>query len=328
MLILPPRPVGNSQTEVDNDTTNERTKATRHPRWTIWETLVLIEAKKVVENGGKPACPSGFNSIQFEPKWDLVSSFCERQGVNRGPVQCRKRYSSLLSDFKKIQKWESDIKVEGESFWMMRNDELKERKLPSYFDWEVFKVLDGKVTTAGACPLARIKTTSEGKNADGDDDDVGKDEEEEAEVEAEATVDGEKMGWNWSKEEETIETNTATKKVTTFLNVAGTEEITMAGTAPMPTSGNYPDSDYTGEPASQEGSKRKRSSPENCEDTTHFSNRFIKVVRRNSDILNAHREAQNMNYQLSREQQKEQSDSLVAALGKLTDALTKIADKL
>lgn len=74
--------------------------------------------------------------------------------------------------------------------------------------------------------------------------------------------------------------------------------------------------------------KRRRLSPDNCGDTTNFGNNVIKVLRRNSNILKAHLGAQNMNYQLAREQQKEQTDSLVAALGKLTDALTKIADKL
>ncbi|KAI4343549.1 hypothetical protein L6164_010884 [Bauhinia variegata] len=224
----PSTPVGKAQTEVYNDTSNERTKATRHPRWTRWETLVLIEAKKVVENGGKRACPytSASGSTQFEPKWDLVSSFCEQQGVHRGPVQCRKRWSNLLSDFKKIQKWESGIKVEAESFWVMRNDERRERKLPGFFDREAFNVLDGKLSTATALPLARTKTTSRSKNTDGEDDD-GQDEE------AEAIIDSDKMGWTLSTEEETAETRTATKKVTTF-NEPGTKETIMADTAPLP----------------------------------------------------------------------------------------------
>lgn len=80
-------------------------------------------------------------------------------------------------------------------------------------------------------------------------------------------------------------------------------------------------SGYHGEPV-QEGPKRRRISPENSEDD------IVKVMRRNSDILKAHLGAQNMNQQLAREQQKQQTESLVATLGKLADALTKIADKL
>lgn len=77
-----------------------------------------------------------------------------------------------------------------------------------------------------------------------------------------------------------------------------------------------------------EGYKRKRPSPENSEDTADFTEDVIKVLRRNSNILKAHLGAQNINTQLARDQQKQQTDSLVSALGRLTDAITKIADKL
>ena len=42
-------------------------------------------------------------SDQLEFKWDAVSSFCREYGVNRGPVQCRKRWSNLVGDFRKIK---------------------------------------------------------------------------------------------------------------------------------------------------------------------------------------------------------------------------------
>lgn len=89
----------------------------------------------------------------------------------------------------------------------------------------------------------------------------------------------------------------------------------------------YIDSGFQREPLLNEGYKRKRLSPDNSEDTD-FNDNVIKVLRRNSNILKAHLGAQNINSQLARDQQKQQTDSLVAALGKLTDALTKIADKL
>jgi len=75
------------------------------------------------------------------------------------------------------------------------------------------------------------------------------------------------------------------------------------------------------------GYKRKRLSSDISEDSTDFNN-ITKLLRRNSDILKAHIGTQNINYQLARDQQKQQTDIIVAALGKLTDALTKIADKL
>lgn len=82
------------------------------------------------------------------------------------------------------------------------------------------------------------------------------------------------------------------------------------------------------EPIFHEGYKRRRPSPDNSEDNTNFDDNVINMLRRNSNILKAHLGAQNINYQLARDQQKQQTDSLVAALGRLTDAITKIADKL
>jgi len=77
-----------------------------------------------------------------------------------------------------------------------------------------------------------------------------------------------------------------------------------------------------------EGYKRKRLSSDNSEDTADFNEDVINVLRRNSNILKTHLGAQNINSQLARDQQKQQNDSLVAALGRLTDAITKIADKM
>lgn len=77
----------------------------------------------------------------LEPKWAAVSAYCKRHGVNRGPVQCRKRWSNLAGDYKKIKEWERGDK--NESFWGMRNDLRREKRLPGFFDREVYDILDG-----------------------------------------------------------------------------------------------------------------------------------------------------------------------------------------
>lgn len=149
--------------------TDDRNKTPRHPRWTRQETLVLIEGKKLAEERGRKGRRSSyvFGSEQVEPKWDSVSSHCRRHGVNRGPVQCRKRWSNLVSDFKKIKTWESQVKREGESFWMMRSDLRREIKLPGFFDREVYDVLDGKVFARAAYQLALVTTCADEINGDG-----------------------------------------------------------------------------------------------------------------------------------------------------------------
>lgn len=126
----------------DDDQLNN--KAPRLPRWTRQELLVLIQGKRVAENRvrrGRMASGGGDGDgvVVVEPKWSSVSSYCKRHGVNRGPVQCRKRWSNLAGDFKKIKEWESST---NESFWVMRNDLRRERKLPGFFDREVYDILD------------------------------------------------------------------------------------------------------------------------------------------------------------------------------------------
>ncbi|WVZ05375.1 hypothetical protein V8G54_018721 [Vigna mungo] len=122
----------------------------RLPRWTRQEILVLIQGKSDAENRFRPGRGSGSAFGLSEPKWALVSAYCKKHGVNREPVQCRKRWSNLAGDYKKIKEWESQVRDETESFWLMRNDLRRERKLPGYFDREVYNILDSPSTAAAA----------------------------------------------------------------------------------------------------------------------------------------------------------------------------------
>lgn len=73
----------------------------------------------------------------------------------------------------------------------------------------------------------------------------------------------------------------------------------------------------------QKGLKRRRLSIDGSED-----HNWAKILERNSIMLSSQLESQNINYQLDRDQRKEQADSLLATLNKLTDALVRIANKL
>ncbi|KAL6996838.1 hypothetical protein U1Q18_006966 [Sarracenia purpurea var. burkii] len=149
---------------------DNKSKTSRHPRWTRQETLILIEGKQVAENRGRKSYRSSsvFGSDQLESKWDAVSLFCREHGVSRGTMQCRKRWSNLIGDFKKIKTWESSqVKEEYESFWVMRNDLRREKKLPGFFDREIYDVLDGRAFTATAYPLTLVKITADAKYVNG-----------------------------------------------------------------------------------------------------------------------------------------------------------------
>ncbi|XP_010682644.1 trihelix transcription factor ASR3 isoform X2 [Beta vulgaris subsp. vulgaris] len=160
-------------------------KAARLPRWTRQEILVLIQGKKVAENRvrrgrtGMLCEGQGQGVVQVEPKWATVSSYCKRHGVNRGPVQCRKRWSNLAGDFKKIKEWESHVKDESDSFWLMRNDLRRDRKLPGFFDREVFDILNNSQTNTPTTATTTATTTAHFKSgadsdldADADTDDM------------------------------------------------------------------------------------------------------------------------------------------------------------
>ncbi|KAL3680781.1 hypothetical protein R1sor_023737 [Riccia sorocarpa] len=57
-------------------------------------------------------------------------------GVDRGSHQCRKRWSNLAADFKKIRNWHKQSGVEP--YWSMRGDSRRKNKLPGTFDPEVY----------------------------------------------------------------------------------------------------------------------------------------------------------------------------------------------
>ncbi|KAL7161946.1 hypothetical protein ACSBR2_042427 [Camellia fascicularis] len=307
--------------------TDDQTKTQRLPRWTRQETLILIEGKQVAENRGQKGhrSISVFGSDQLESKWDTVSSFCRGRGVNRGPVKCRKRWSNLVGDFRKIKTWDSQVKEEAKSFWMLGNDSRREKKLPGFFDREVYDILDRKASTATAYPPTLVTITADAKHESGVEPAVaeGEDEEEEEEEAAEA-----EDGLFSDFQQLVHEGNGRSKE-----NVGAADSPTKTVPAPMPmpisgvTKQKQQASNFWRGSLSQEGRKRRRLALDGCEDT-NLEERFIKVLEKNSNMLNAQLEAQNINYQLDREQRKEQNDSLVGALSKITDALGMIANKL
>ncbi|XP_058195279.1 trihelix transcription factor ASR3 isoform X2 [Rhododendron vialii] len=155
-----PAPVDGGTNDVPNggdkrkppvDGGDDGNRAARLPRWTRQEILVLIQGKRVAENRVRRGRSVGME-LEVEPKWAAASSYCKRHGVNRGAVQCRKRWSNLAGDYKKIKEWESSQvrELETESYWAMRNDLRREKKLPGFFDREVYDVLDCDSVTATA----------------------------------------------------------------------------------------------------------------------------------------------------------------------------------
>ncbi|KAF9668109.1 hypothetical protein SADUNF_Sadunf15G0093800 [Salix dunnii] len=322
---------------------------TRHPRWTRQETFVLIEGKRGVENQFQRSRRSNstLESDQIESKWDSVSSYCRQHGVNRGPVQCRKRWGNMLCDFKKIKTWESQKMSEAETFWMMRNELRRERKLPSFFDKEVYHVLDGRVITTDAIPLSQITFMKQMDCIDRDKAATVEDQEKEEHEDTEANFDSSQcaiaehglfLEWEqsgqdniyWSSKKETTATGNIRKTPANPLPISSGIEIVLQGAWGTPNLGKAKKQNLGTKTRkgsmSREGKKRRLSSDES--EDPDLEDRLIKILGRNMSMLNSQLQAQNINCQLDREQRNDHNDSLARALSRLTDAIVKIADKL
>ncbi|CAL0300408.1 unnamed protein product [Lupinus luteus] len=298
-------------------------KAPRLPRWTRQEIVVLIQGKRDAENKFRRGRTAGlsFGSGQVEPKWGLVSSYCAKHGVNRGPVQCRKRWSNLAGDYKKIKEWESQIKDETESYWVMRNDLRRERKLPGFFDKEVFDILDsGSPVTALSPALVLALSSPEGYS-----------EPPQTHVyDSNRSVGGlfsdfehDEVGGSPSSEKKDVPVATPIpeKQYQPIFHGSHGE-----GNAQGVTNGKQPASNPEAGSTSQGERKRKHSASDAEEETLQYQ--LIDVLERNGKMLNTQLEAQNINFQLDCQQRKDHSNNLIAVLDKLANALGRIADKL
>ncbi|GAB2213460.1 hypothetical protein Drorol1_Dr00021505 [Drosera rotundifolia] len=297
--------------------TSDDGKVRRHPRWTREETLVLIKGKDLVENGDRKShrfC-SAFGSDHAEPKWEMISSYCRQHGVNRGPVQCRKKWSNLRGDFRKTRAWESPLKGDQEeSFWGLRSDFRKER--------HVYDVVDGKAMAVEPVSLALVAVRDDGNNVyededegEGEDDEAAFDNgEEHDKPENDLSSDLQEPGTqeaNGSSEKERVVDGTHTDNMSTPLPNSGVSKETLP--------------DLPGKSSMKW--KRQKLSP-GVSEKDDMKKEIFKVLDANSKMIKEQLEIHNNNWQLDREQRKKDSKSLAAALNKLAEAIGKMADKL
>ncbi|KAE8669616.1 hypothetical protein F3Y22_tig00112226pilonHSYRG00008 [Hibiscus syriacus] len=332
---------------VSFDCGDDVSKTPRLPRWTRQEILVLIQGKRVAENRVRRGRAAGlaFGSGHVEPKWASVSSYCKRHGVNRGPVQCRKRWSNLAGDFKKIKEWENNIREESESFWVMRNDLRRERKLPGFFDKEVYDIIDGAATATDAAEipssvmapsLALALTPTPAAQDVAEDSETVFDSGRSAATEDGLFSDFEQDDGGGSpvKVQPAVASDTG-KAVSAPIPISEQQYQPHQQTA-IPgnksrgtTKEKHPTSNPELGSASQDARKRKRMATDGDEETSSSPQyHLINVMERNGKTLVAQLEAQNIDFQRDREQRKDHGDNLVAVLNKLADALGRIADKL
>ncbi|XP_008790688.2 trihelix transcription factor ASR3-like [Phoenix dactylifera] len=296
----------------------------RLPRWTRHEILVLIQGKRVVEGRGRRR--AGRAAAMAEPKWVAVASYCLRHGVDRGAMQCRKRWSNLACDFRKIRFWEKGPgAAKGESFWAMRNDRRRQRGLPGFFDRGVYEILDGaaevKAEGEEAAAAEEEEEEDEGKKAPAADEE---DDEEEAIFDSGRTAADDGLSSDFEQEEEPSEEDERPQAMVVVpISERKYEPFPQESSDPE-MANNKQSNDNKEKGSSPRGQKRKQTSQEGAGDTKQL----IELLERNSKMLTAQLEAQNVNCQLDRDQRKDQANRVLSVLNKLGDALGRIADKL
>ncbi|KAA3489197.1 trihelix transcription factor ASR3-like isoform X1 [Gossypium australe] len=134
------------------------TREYRKGNWTVNETLVLIEAKKMdderrmkrsgdIEGRGKPT----------ELRWKWVEDYCWRKGCLRSQNQCNDKWDNLMRDYKKVREYQRRIPERGEgthsnegsSYWEMEKNERKVKNLPSNMLRLIYERLEEVVEKKG-----------------------------------------------------------------------------------------------------------------------------------------------------------------------------------
>ncbi|KAL6616646.1 hypothetical protein ACP70R_038916 [Stipagrostis hirtigluma subsp. patula] len=284
------------------------TPRSRLPRWTRHETLVLIQARRAMERRGLqlPARP--------RPKWAAVSAYCRRHGVERGPMQCRKRWGNLSWDLKKIVAWEAkasagdgdgDAAARRESFWDMRGEQRRASQLPSSFDREVYDALVCGAAAGAAAEDAAVLPDF-GDELDGV--------YEQPPIMVMPISARKYEPPPASSEHECSDPVTESAKKASAAAAASDKNSTS-----QQDGGGFKDSDATFVAGAEGATTATATAP-----TVSIGKQVIEALERGNRALAQQLEAQKSNWDADREQRT----ALVAAVGRLADAVTRIADKL
>ncbi|KAJ0495537.1 hypothetical protein HanIR_Chr12g0609881 [Helianthus annuus] len=220
------------------------------------------------------------------------------------------RWSNLAGDFKKIKEWESQIKEEADSFWVMRNDLRRERKLPGFFDREVYDILDG----GGPSPASLVLSLAPSAET----------------TENEVVFDS---GRTAAADDGLFSDEGIKEAAPAPISATEYESFSQGVPPPAPAPAAAQDKETSPGPQGRERErdrKRKRDAAEEEEEEEEMSleKQLIEAMERNGRLLSSQLEIQNANSQLDREQRKDEANTLFSVLNKLADAMVRIADKL
>lgn len=146
----------------------------RKGNWTVQETMVLIEAKKMdderrMKRDGNTSSERGKPG---ELRWKWVEDYCWRNGCLRSQNQCNDKWDNLMRDFKKVREYETRVSLpqggdqQIKSYWKLERTQRKENNLPTNMLPEIYEALlqvvdkRGQKVLVGASPTFNPATTS------------------------------------------------------------------------------------------------------------------------------------------------------------------------
>ncbi|XP_017978041.1 PREDICTED: trihelix transcription factor ASR3 isoform X1 [Theobroma cacao] len=130
----------------------------RKGNWTVNETMVLIEAKKMDdERRMKKSGDSEGRSKPTELRWKWVEDYCWRKGCLRSQNQCNDKWDNLMRDYKKVREYQRRTAETAEgnnhnnegSYWEMEKNARKEKNLPSNMLRQIYEHLEEVVEKKG-----------------------------------------------------------------------------------------------------------------------------------------------------------------------------------
>ncbi|XXG64376.1 hypothetical protein AAC387_Pa05g2347 [Persea americana] len=123
------------------------------PDWTIEEMLVLVNEVATINEGS-------LKSLSTYQRWKMISDNCMALGVFRSSNLCRRKWETMLAEYKKIKEWESQSGAG--SYWCLESERKKEYGLPAFFDRELFGSIYGFLKAQETQPDSDMDSESEG----------------------------------------------------------------------------------------------------------------------------------------------------------------------
>lgn len=153
--------------EDEDDDEDMQSREYRKGNWTLNETMVLIQAKKMDhERRAQRVKEGNSSSSMIRPhemmmmRWKWVEDRCWRHGCYRSQNQCNDRWDNLMRDYKKVRAYQMSSIVEqnpSPSYWKLERHERKDKNLPSNLLPEIYEALNEvvRIKAAAAPETAR-----------------------------------------------------------------------------------------------------------------------------------------------------------------------------